>query len=87
MPIRQRGGGVGFARFTRCPVLQIRIDGCQASPRAGALYATFANAAGAPSISVPVPWHPGIGMQLTGAPGDDAQLLAWAWECEQAMLA
>ncbi|MPS26619.1 MAG: amidase [Alcaligenaceae bacterium] len=63
------------------------IDGCQASPRAGALYATFANAAGAPSISVPVPWHPGIGMQLTGAPGDDAQLLAWAWECEQAMLA
>ncbi|MEK7943135.1 amidase [Pigmentiphaga sp. YJ18] len=63
------------------------IDGCQVSPRAGALYATFANAAGAPSISVPVPWHPGIGMQLTGAPGDDAQLLAWAWECEQAMQA
>jgi len=56
-----------------------RIDGGPASPRAGAIYAAFANAAGAPSISVPVSWHPGIGIQLTGVPGSDARLLAWAW--------
>lgn len=63
------------------------IGGQPASPRAAAVYAVFANAAGAPSISVPVPGQPGVGMQLTGAPGEDARLLAWAWELEQLMQA
>ena len=50
-------------------------------------YATFANAVGAPSISLPFPSAPPrhIGIQLTAAPGADARLLAWAWELEQAL--
>ena len=63
------------------------IAGRQAGPRAAACYATFANAVGAPSISLPFPSAPPrhIGIQLTAAPGADARLLAWAWELEQAL--
>lgn len=62
-----------------------QIEGQPAPARAGAMYAVFPNAAGAPSISVPVPWQLGVGMQLTAAPGHDIQLLAWAWELERVM--
>ncbi len=60
------------------------ISNLPAGPRSAAIYATFANAVGAPSISLPVitPRLP-AGMQLTAAPGCDDHLLAWAWELEK----
>ena len=63
------------------------IDGRTASPRAAGVFATFVNAAGLPAISVPVtPAASGlpIGMQLVGAFGADAELLALAGEFEKA---
>ncbi|MDX3904652.1 MAG: amidase [Pigmentiphaga sp.] len=62
-----------------------RIAGAEAGPRSAAVYATFANAVGAPSISLPVPGRSageGIGVQLTMKPGADVRLLALAQELE-----
>ena len=61
------------------------IAGVAASPRAAAVYATFANAIGAPAISLPAPSSGSlpVGVQLTCAPGSDGRLLALAWELEK----
>ncbi len=57
-----------------------RIDGQPAGPRAHAVYATLASAAGLPALAVPSAPAGGLptGLQLVGRAGDDALLLAVA---------
>lgn len=65
-----------------------QIAGQPATVRAAAVYATFANAIGAPAISLPGPGNARlpVGVQLTAAPGQDARLLALAHELERKFL-
>ncbi|GAA5234695.1 amidase [Verticiella sediminum] len=61
------------------------IDGQPAGPRDAAIFATFVNVAGLPSISVPAPVGSGglpIGIQLTAAYGADVLLLQLARQLE-----
>jgi aspartyl-tRNA(Asn)/glutamyl-tRNA(Gln) amidotransferase subunit A len=61
------------------------INGKAAGPRDAAIFSTFVNAAGLPSISIPAPVSHGalpIGVQLTAAYGADIQLLQLAKQLE-----
>jgi aspartyl-tRNA(Asn)/glutamyl-tRNA(Gln) amidotransferase subunit A len=62
------------------------IDGQAVGPRGHAVFSAFANAAGLPAIALPAGFAEGLptGLQLVGARGRDAALIALALRYEQA---